>query len=109
MPGIGQLNGGGTISASNALNLRMVATLSAQSGIASTVGRLSGRSMSKNARIPFLIQGTTSDPKVVPDVGGMVGGVVESELGNALDSNPRTKGLTDALGGLLGGKKRKSK
>lgn len=109
MPAIGQLNGGGTISSNNALNLKMVATLSAQSGLASAVGSLTGRSMSKNARIPFMIQGTTSDPKFVPDVGGMVGGVVESELGNALGSNPQTKGFSDALGGLLGGKKKKNK
>jgi AsmA protein len=108
MPAIGQLNGGGTISSSSALNLRMVATLSAQSGLAAAVGGLTGRSMSKNARIPFMIQGTTSDPKFVPDVGGMVGGAAESELGKALGNEPQTKGLSDALGGLLGGKKRKN-
>ena len=47
MPAIGQLNGGGTISSSNELNLKMVATLSAQSGLASAVGGLTGRTMSK--------------------------------------------------------------
>jgi AsmA protein len=109
MPVIGQLNGGGTISSNNVLNFKMVATLSAQSGIASTLGSLTGRRQSKNARIPFLIQGTTSDPTFMPDVGGMVGGVLESELGNALGGNPQTKGLSDALGGLLGGKKGKNK
>jgi len=106
MPAIGQLNGGGTISASNALNFKMVATLSSQSGIASAMGGLTGRSVGKNARIPFLIQGTTSDPKFLPDVQGMVGGAVESELGNVLGTKPQTKGLGDALGGLLGGKKK---
>jgi AsmA protein len=105
MAAIGQLNGGGTISSSNVLNFKMVATLSAQGGLASAVGGLTGRSLSKNARIPFLIQGTTSDPKFVPDVGG----IVESELGNALGTNPQTKGLSDVLGGFLGGKKGKTK
>jgi AsmA protein len=105
MAAIGQLNGGGTISSSNVLNFKMVATLSAQGGLASAVGGLTGRSLSKNARIPFLIQGTTSDPKFVPDVGG----IVESELGNALGTNPQTKGLSDVLGGVLGGKKGKTK
>jgi AsmA protein len=109
VPGIGQLNGGGTISSARTLNLRMVATLSADSGIASAVGSLTGRPMSKNARIPFMIQGTTSDPKFVPDVGGMVGGALESELGETLGDNPKTKGLSEALEGLFGGKKRKSK
>ena len=108
MPAIGQLSGGGTISSSSALNLKMLATLSSQSGLASAVGSLTGRSMSKNARIPFMIQGTTSDPKFVPDVGGMVSGAVESELGKALGSNPQTKGLSDTLGGFLGGKKKKN-
>jgi AsmA protein len=109
VPGIGQLNGGGTISSARALNLRMVATLSADSGIASAMGSLTGHPMSNNPRIPFMIQGTTSDPKFVPDVGGMVGGALESELGKTLGDNPKTKGLSEALEGLFGGKKKKSK
>jgi AsmA protein len=109
IPAIGQLNGGGTISSTSALNLRMVATLSAESGIASAVGSLTGRPMSKDARIPFMIQGTTSDPKFVPDVGGILGGAVESELGKALGDNPETKRLREALEGLFGGKKKKNK
>jgi AsmA protein len=106
MPSIGQLNGGGTISSSNELNLKMVATLSAQSALASAVGGLTGRTMSKDARIPFMIQGTTSDPKFVPDVEGIVGGAVESELRKVLGGESQTKGLGDALGGILGGKKK---
>jgi AsmA protein len=109
MPAIGELTGGGTISSGNTLNFKMVATLSARSGIASAVGTLTGRDLSKNARIPFLIQGTTSDPKFVPDVGGIAGRAVESELGKVLGSSPRTEGLSDALGGLFGGKKKKNK
>jgi AsmA protein len=109
VPAIGQLNGGGTISSTSALNLRMVATLSAESGIASAVGSLTGRPMSKNARIPFMIQGTTSDPKFVPDVGGILGGAVESELGKALGDNPETQRLREALERLFGGKKKKNK
>jgi AsmA protein len=107
IPAIGELNGGGTIGSNSALNLKMVATLSAQSGVASAVGGLTGRTMSKNARIPFMIQGTASDPKFVPDVGGIVGSTIESELGKASGGDSRTKGLGDALGGILGGKKKK--
>jgi hypothetical protein len=33
--------------------------------------------------VPFLIQGTTSDPKFVPDVGGLAAGVLKSQLGCA--------------------------
>ena len=109
VPGIGQLKGGGTISSTSTLNLKMVAALSAESGIASTVGSLTGRAMSKNARIPFMIQGTTSDPKFVPDVGSMVGDAVGSELERALGDDPKTKGLSEVLGELFGGKKKKNK
>ena len=108
MPAMGQLTGGGTISSSHELNLKMLATLNAQSGLASTLRSLTGRGLSKNIRIPFRIEGTSADPKFVPDVGAMVGGE-DSELGNRLDSNPQTKGLSDVLGGLLGGKKGKNK
>ena len=106
MPAIGQLNGGGTISSSSALNLKTVATLNTQSGLASAVGSITGRG-SNNARIPFMVQGTTSDPKFVPDVGGMVGGAIESELEKAVGSDPRTKGLSDALArGALNGQEK---
>ena len=86
----------------------MLATLSAASGLASAAGSVTGRA-SNNARIPFMVQGTTSDPKFVPDVGGIVGHAIESELEKALGSDPRTKGLGDALGEFFGGKKSKSR
>ena len=85
----------------------MVATLSAQSGLASVVESILG--MSKNSQIPFLVLGTTTNPEFVPDVAGILGDAIESEFEKALGSDPRTKGLSDALGGLLGGKKGKSK
>jgi AsmA protein len=110
IPAIGQLNGAGTISSNNALNLKMVATLSAQSGVASTLGSLTGRTLSKNAKIPFMIQGTTADPKIVPDVSGMAAGMAQQQLGNILGGdNQQTKGLGEALGGLFGKKKKEKK
>jgi AsmA protein len=110
LPAIGQLTGGGTIASNSALNMKMLATLSGQSGLASTLGGLTGRKVSGNAKIPFTIQGTTSDPKFIPDVGGMMGGMVQSQAGgllknNPLGNNPQTQGITDALGGLFGKKK----
>jgi AsmA protein len=105
LPAIGQLTGGGTISSNSALNMKMLGTLSGQSGLASTLGGLTGRKTSGSAKIPFTVQGTTSDPKFVPDVAGMMGGMVQSQAGGVLGKNPQTKGLTDALGGLFGKKK----
>ena len=109
IPAIGQLNGGGTISSSNALNLKMVATLSAQSGLASTLGTLTGRRLSKDARIPFYVQGTKSEPKFVPDARGIVAGLIESRVGTTPDNNPQTLRLPDALGRILNSAKKKTK
>lgn len=107
MPALGTLTGNGTISSSNALNFKMLAELSSSSGVSSALSGLTGGG-GKGSKIPFMIQGTTSDPKFVPDVGGMVG----SQLGNLLGGkgktgNNPTQGLTDALGGLFGKKKNK--
>jgi AsmA protein len=109
MPALGNLTGNGTISATNALNFKMVAELSASSGIAGTLGSLTGRAPSKNQKIPFSIQGTTSNPQFVPDVGGMVGALAGSQLGNVLGDKTggQTGGLVDALGSLFGKKKKK--
>ena len=63
----------------------------------------------KSASIPFFIQGTTSDPKFVPDVQG----IVKSQLSNQLQgnlpktNNPNANQAIDALTGLFGKKKKK--
>jgi hypothetical protein len=54
--------------------------------------------------IPFMIQGTTSNPQVIPDVGGMAtsaikGGVVPGSKGSTASA------ATGLVGGLLGKKK----
>ncbi len=92
--GIGELTGGGTVGADSSLNFKMRAILSG--GAASLLTAKSG----KNAGIPFSIEGTTSDPKFVPDVGG----IMKSEAGAALGDTGVTK-LGGAVGGLLGKKK----
>ena len=65
----------------------------------------------KGGSIPFLIQGTTSDPKFVSDVQGMVSSQLKGGLGNALGNmkgnNPAGNSPMNALGGLFGKKKKK--
>ncbi len=116
--GIGQVTGNGTLSASNALNFRLVAQLSGASGImGGTLGGALGGTVGKTvsmAKIPFAVQGTASNPKIIPDVGGAMGGVVSglgSNLGGALggvakgkvgNSGAAAQQLTKGLGGLLG-------
>jgi AsmA protein len=72
VPSLGNATGEGTVSPSNALNFKM-----------------------KADNIPFTIQGTTSDPKFLPDVKGMATGLAQTALGGA-------KAPKNALGGLGG-------
>lgn len=104
--GIGQVTGSGTMSSSNALNFHLVAQLSSGGG---ALGNTLGRTVSM-AKLPFAVEGTASDPKIIPDVGGAVGGAV-SGLGNALGGAAKggvgnaaapVKQLSKGLGGLFG-------
>jgi hypothetical protein len=54
--------------------------------------------------VPFLIQGTTADPKFVPDVGGLAAGMLKSQLGCAGSAVTGLKGQnpTQSLGKLGG-------
>jgi AsmA protein len=78
VPTLGNATGAGTVSPSNALDFKM-----------------------KADNIPFLIQGTTSDPKFLPDVKGMAGGLLQ----NALSGNKT--GQKNPLSGLSGMLKKK--
>ena len=78
VPSLATVTGAGTVSASNALDFKM-----------------------KADAIPFLIQGTTADPKFVPDVKGIAG----SMLNNALGGNKSgAKNPLSGVSGLLGKK-----
>jgi len=88
VPSLGYLTGAGTIDATNHLDFKMVATLTtplgggigaatATAGVLNDVfDALSGGgaariSQSRGQRIPFLVQGTTSEPIFIPDVSGV--------------------------------------
>ena len=72
VPSLGHATGAGTVSPTNALDFKM-----------------------KADNIPFTIQGTTSDPKFLPDVKGMATGLVQNAMGGA-------KAPKNAIGGLGG-------
>ena len=117
LPTLGDLNGAGTVDAKNNLDFKMVAKLKA--GVAGAVGapaamatgavgQLMGGSGCKNGgmTVPFQIQGTTSDPKFVPDVGGLAAGMLKSQLGCAGNAatalkNP-AQNPAEAIGNLGG-------
>ena len=118
IPAIGEITGAGTVSNSGALNFNMVANLSSSGAVGGAVGGAMGGipGMQKvsggaggSTKIPFTIQGTTSDPKFVPNVGAVataaVSGIAQQAAGNALKGAQVPAGL----GGLLGGKKKPPK
>lgn len=92
IPSLGVVTGSGTISPQNALNYHMQAKPSGAMGGITTIASLGN----KNATIPFFIQGTTSDPKFMPDVKGMLNSQFKGQ-------NPSN--IVQGLSGLLGKKK----
>jgi AsmA protein len=72
VPSLGTATGAGTVSPSNALDFKM-----------------------KADNIPFLISGTTSDPKFLPDVKGMAGSLMQNALsGNKIGQKNPLSGVT---------------
>lgn len=100
-PAIGELTGDGTIDSNSALNMKMLANLTNGGGV---IGGLAGASGGSH-KIPFTITGTTSDPKFVPDVKGMIGGQLTNALGGQGQQNQQ--GIGGVIGGLFGKKKPK--
>jgi AsmA protein len=107
IPALGNISGNGTVSPAGALNYKMNASLSggaagAVSGLTQLAG-IGGGGGGKGGGIPFFIQGTTSDPKFMPDVQGMLGGELKQGLPI---KNSGANAAVDALGGLFGKKKK---
>jgi AsmA protein len=99
IPAFGVLTGTGTVSPANELSFKMVANLSG--GAVTGVTQMAGLG-SKGGSIPFFIQGTTSDPKFVPDVKGMAGGMLQGVLNNQ-------QGQKNPASGIMGLFKKKPK
>ena len=123
VPTLGSLTGAGTIDAKNHLDFKMLATLASSAagssptgGTAGTLGGLLGKlggangAGGKGAQIPFLVQGTTSDPKFVPDVAGLARSMLKSQLSGSgqqpgANQPSNSQGPLGALGDLLKKKK----
>ncbi len=71
VPSLGNATGAGTVSPSNALDFKM-----------------------KADNIPFTIQGTTSDPKFMPDMKGMASGLMQNALGGKAGQKNPVGGVT---------------
>ena len=100
IPALGEVTGSGTISPGGALNFRMNANLTG--GAVSGVTQLAGLG-GKGGGIPFLIQGTTSNPAFLPDIQGMAGGALKNVLSGKTGNKPSP---IDALTDIFGKKKK---
>jgi len=102
MPALGVVTGSGTVSPSGALNFKMNANVSG--GAAGGLTQMAGLG-SQGGNVPFMIEGTTSDPKFVPDVKGMAGSAVQQAISGKLPGGGQGNNPASALGGLFGKKK----
>jgi AsmA protein len=124
LPGVANLSGAGTVDSKNNLDFKMAATLTSSLGDVaspvSSVGGLLGKATGGGGggckggtTVPFQIQGTTADPKFVPDVGGLAAGMLKSQLGcagglgatGAKDAGVVPADAINSLGGLFKKKK----
>jgi len=121
---VGNLAGAGTIDSTNHLDFKMAATLtnvlgdvgSPVSSAGGLLGKITGggNNCKNGTTVPFLIQGTTSDPKFVPDVGGLAASMLKSQLGcagglatsGAKGTAQTPADAVNALGSLFGKKKK---
>jgi AsmA protein len=123
LPGIGNLSGAGTIDSKNTLDFKMAVTLTSTLGDVaspvSSVGGMLGKATGggggckSGTTVPFQIQGTTADPRFIPDVGGLAAGMLKSQLGcvgglgaaGAKDAGVVPADTVKSLGGLFKKKK----
>lgn len=123
IPSVGNLAGAGTIDAKNNLDFKMAATLTSALGevaspvssVGGVLGKASGggSGCKSGTTVPFQIQGTTADPKLIPDVGGLAAGMFKSQAGCAAglgtsaakDAGKAPVDAAKGLGGLFKKKK----
>jgi AsmA protein len=111
VPSIGSLTGNGVIASNNALDFKMLMKLSKTSGgLLASVSPVSTALQEKG--VPFLIQGTTQNPKFLPAIGNQVQGLKQTLLGTVQGNQAngqqgqQKQDLKGILGGFLGKKKK---
>jgi AsmA protein len=118
VPSVATLSGAGTVDSKNNLDFKMAATLTSTLGAVgspvSDLGGLLGKGAGgggckSGTTVPFQIQGTTADPKFIPDVGGLAAGMLKSQFGcagglgaaGAKDAGKAPADAVKSLGGLF--------
>jgi AsmA protein len=104
VPTIGVLTGDGTISPKGAVNFTMLAKLSSGALGAATGAVARAVSFGQAGGVPFIIQGTTSNPSFSPDMGRAMKGVA-TDVKDAVTKPENLQKAADLVGGLFGRKK----
>jgi hypothetical protein len=102
IPALGTITGAGAVSPQNRLDFHMVAKLNPGISALGALVTIPGMALG-SGDIPFRIQGTTSNPTFIPEMGGQAGNAIDQSLQNALPE--KAKGLSGLVGGFLGKKK----
>jgi len=110
VPSIGTVTGNGTVGADGKLNAKMLAKLAVASPLGAATSALGsfmgGGAQSKSGGgLPFKVEGTTSHPIFLPDLGSMASGLGNTGKSGAGDAGSAASAATKALGGLFGKKK----
>ncbi len=95
--GFGNLTGAGTLAGNHALSVNLVAHLSGRGGVLGGIVQAAG--VGQLSTVPFRIEGTTDNPKFIPNVGAIL--QTKQQSGPAQQKNP----LGGILGGIFGKKK----
>ena len=105
VPSIGQLTGNGVIGNNNSLDFKMLLKLASGSGgLLGQLGNIS--TAAQNRGIPFLIQGTTSNPAFLPAVGSLANSLKSGLQGGQQQDQTQSGGLGGLLGNILNKKKK---
>ena len=99
IPALGTVTGAGTISPSGALNYRL--NIGLTGGAVTGLTQLAGLG-GKGGTLPVLVQGTTSDPRFMPDTSALAGNALQRALGGKKPGQANNP--ADQLMNILGGK-----
>lgn len=98
IPALGTMKGNGTVSPQNALDYKMTAALNG--AVVGGLTRVAGVG-GNGATIPFTVTGTASDPKILPDVKGLLSSQLKKNLGSQIPGGQNGQGVVNSIGGLF--------
>src|SRR5579884_1191871 len=101
IPALGTVTGAGTFSPAGALNYKL--NIGLTGGAVTGITQLAGLG-GKGGTLPVIVQGTTSDPRFMPDTSALAGNALQRALGGK--KNGQTNPANELMN-ILGGKKPK--